>query len=135
VQFWNLIHLTGVNLPVNSLKPGDSMPFTLYWQSSAPITVDLKTFAHLLDQNGNMVAQLDWTPQDQLGYLPTSAWQPNRPVTDAQCIPLPADLPAGQYRLVVGWYYPVTGERLPLIASDTPGESGDTAQVGMIAIQ
>jgi hypothetical protein len=79
-----------------------------------------------------MVAQLDWTPQDQLGYLPTSAWQPNRLVTDAQCISLPADLPPGQYRLVVGWYYPVTGERLPLTASDTPGESGDTAQVGVV---
>lgn len=130
-QFWNLINLTGLDLPIASLKPGESLPFTLYWQSSAPITVDLKTFAHLLDENNNIAAQLDWTPQDQLGYLPTSAWQPHRTVADSQAIPLPDSLAAGQYRLVVGWYYPVTGERLPL----TAGEGGDTALVGEVTIR
>jgi hypothetical protein len=135
VQFWNIINLQGVDLPTSTLNPGDSLPFTLYWQSAAPITVDLKTFAHLLDPNGQVVAQLDWTPQDALGYLPTTAWQPGRPVVDRQTLSLPAQLMPGQYRLVVGWYYPVTGDRLPLTASDTAGESGDMAQVGVVAIR
>jgi uncharacterized membrane protein len=133
-QFWNLINLTGVDLPTTSLKPGDSLPFTLYWQSAAPITVDLKTFAHLLDESGNVVAQLDWTPQDQLGYLPTSAWQPNRVVVDSQHIALPVDLTPSQYRLVVGWYYPVTGDRLPITISGTSSE-GDTTQAGIITVK
>jgi uncharacterized membrane protein len=135
VQFWNLINLTGVDLPAASLKPGTALPFTFYWQSSDPITVDLKTFAHLLDEKNNIVAQLDWTPQDQLGYLPTTAWQPNRLVMDSQNILLPADLPPGRYHLVAGWYYPVTGDRLPLTASDRVGESGDTAHMGVVVIE
>jgi hypothetical protein len=74
VQFWHLINLQGVNLSTTPLTRGDSLLFTFYRQSAVPITIDLKTFAHLLDDTGNVVAQLDWTPQDRLGYLPTTAW-------------------------------------------------------------
>ncbi|MBE7471074.1 MAG: hypothetical protein DPW09_05280 [Anaerolineae bacterium] len=128
VEFWHLIQLQGVDLPTSSLRPGDSLPFTLVWQSTAPLTVDLTTFVHLLDQNGQVVVQLDWTPQDSLGYLPTTAWQPHRPVVDRQVLSLPAEIAPGEYRLVVGWYYPVTGDRLPV----TAGGSGDSVEVGVI---
>ncbi len=134
-QFWNIIHLEGVDLPATSLKPGQNLPFSLYWQTTAPLTVDLKTFAHLLDEQGQLVAQLDWTPQDRLGYLPTTAWRPNRSVVDSQIIPLPDNIPPGQYRLVVGWYYPVTGDRLPLTAGDPFGDNGDVIQIGVVTVQ
>ncbi len=124
-QFWNVINLLGVDLPPTSLEAGQALPFTLYWQAAAPLTIDLTTFAHLLDADGNLVAQLDWTPQDSLGYLPTTSWQPGRTVVDHQTIPLPANLPPGQYRLVLGWYYPVTGDRLPVTAGATGSENGE----------
>ena len=130
-QFWNLIDLQGVDMPAAPLKPGDTLPFTLYWQTSAHLTVDLKTFAHLVDESGNLTAQLDWTPRNSLGYLPTTAWQPNRPVVDRETITLPGDLPPGQYQLIVGWYYPVTGDRLPL----TAGGSGDTLPAGTVTVR
>lgn len=130
IEFWNLIQLTGVDLPASPLRPGSPLPFTLYWQSTAPLTVDLTCFAHLLDQNGQVVAQLDWTPQDNLGYLPTTAWQAHRPVIDRQNLPLPVGIAPGEYRLMVGWYYPVTGDRLPV----TAGGNGDTAEVGVVTI-
>jgi uncharacterized membrane protein len=133
VQFYNVIELAGVDLPRPTLKAGETLPFTLYWQTLAPLSVDLKTFAHLLDNQGQLVAQLDWTPQDELGYLPTTAWQTRRLVADRQEMLLPPGLPPGPYRLLVGWYYPVTGERLPLTASD-PNEQGDTTQVGLVMI-
>ncbi|MCK6628955.1 MAG: DUF2079 domain-containing protein [Anaerolineae bacterium] len=131
VEFWHLIQLQGVDLPASPLRPGDSLPFTLAWQSTALITVDLKTFVHLLDQNGQVVAQLDWTPQDSLGYLPTTAWQPHRPVVDRQTLILPAEMTPGEYRLVAGWYYPVTGDRLPV----TAGGSGDSVEVGGVVVK
>jgi uncharacterized membrane protein len=138
VQFWDIIALTGVDLPATVLKPGDPLPFTLYWQSAAPITVDLTNFAHLLDEQGQVVAQLDWTPQDTLGYLPTSTWQPNRSIIDRQTITLPSDLPPGQYQLIIGWYYAPTGQRLPLTHNDiTNGSqtSGDMAPIGVITVE
>ena len=130
-QFWNLISLDGADLPTDPLQAGQALPFALQWQSSDLLTVDLTTFAHLLDAQGNTVAQLDWTPQDSLGYLPTTAWQPQRTVIDRQTLPLPDTLASGQYRLVVGWYYGPTGDRLPL----TAGEGTDTTEVGTITIK
>jgi uncharacterized membrane protein len=133
--FLDAIELTGVDLPVGSLQPGDSLRFTLYWQSQKPLTVDLTTFAHLLDDQQNVVAQLDWQPQDPLGYLPTSAWQPRQPVIDRQTLALPTGLQPGEYRLVVGWYYPPTGERLPLTANATTPSSSDFVDLGSIIVR
>lgn len=130
IEFWHLIQLKGVDLPASPLHPGDTLPFTLSWQSAAPLTVDLTCFAHLMDEKGQVVAQLDWTSQDSLGYLPTTTWRPNRSVVDHQSLSLPAEIAPGEYRLVVGWYYPVTGDRLPV----TAGGSGDTVEVGVIRI-
>jgi hypothetical protein len=134
-QFWGQIQLDGVDLPGGPFHPGEAVPFTLYWRSANPLTVDLTTFVHLRDGSGNTLAQLDWTPQDSLGFLPTVAWQPQQLVVDRQFLPLPADLPPGKYRLVVGWYYPVTGDRLPLTASDLKDESGDVTQVGTVTVR
>ncbi len=131
-QFWNIINLTDSRLPDDALRAGESLPLTLRWHIDSPITVDLRLFAHLLDEQGNLVAQRDWTPQDEWGYLPTSAWQVGRSVTTAQTIPLPPELSAGQYRLVVGWYYPVTGQRLPLT---NPPDGGDSLELGLVTVE
>lgn len=133
--FLDVICLKGVDLPQKPVSPGERLPFTLHWQSEAPLNVDLTTFAHLLDQEQNVVAQLDWGPQDALGYLPTSAWQPQQPVVDHQAIPLPDDLAPGQYELVVGWYYAPTGERLPVTKNDTTGKSGDVVEIGKVIVR
>ena len=130
-QFWHSINLTGVDLPTASLKPGEELPLTLYWLTTAPLPIDLTTFVHLLDQEGNIVSQLDWTPQDSLGYLPTMVWQPQRLVIDNQKMTLPDDLAPGEYRLVVGWYYPLTGDRLPV----TLGGTGNVVDLGTVSIR
>ena len=134
-QFWNLINLYGYDLPATTLNPGDKLPFTLHWQSAAPLTVDLTTFAHLRDDAGNTVAQLDWTPQDSLGYLPTSAWQPGRVVVDSQSLSLPDNLPPGEYRLVAGWYYAPTGERLLVTGSGALKTDDGVVEIGSVTIR
>ncbi len=129
-RFGDAIDLNGVAVPSEAVTPGESVALNLSWQTQAPIPLDLTTFAHLRDAQGNTVAQLDWTPQDGLGFLPTSAWQPDRAVIDNQQLPLPETIPSGTYQLVVGWYYAVTGDRVPL----TSGE-GDVAFVGEVTVR
>jgi uncharacterized membrane protein len=133
-EFWDLITLTGTDLPQPRLTPGETLPFTLHWQSRTPLTVDLTTFAHLRDAAGHVAAQLDWGPQDAAGYRPTSSWRPGQPVIDSQHLPLPADLPPGDYSLVVGWYYAPTGERLPLTQPDGPAAPDNTVTVGTVTV-
>lgn len=131
-QFWHIITLQGVDIPRTIIHDNEPLSFTLYWQTAAPISVDLQTFAHLQNEDDQTVAQLDWTPQDPLGYLPTTAWQPDRLVIDRQTLPVSA-VPPGKYRLVVGWYYPVTGDRLPL-TTPTATEA-NVVEIGRITIQ
>jgi len=84
----------------------------LRWRAADEVGVDYAVFVHLLDQSGALVAQHDGLPQD--GYAPTRTWRAGEVVDDRHSVALPPDLPAGDYRLAVGLYDPLTGERLPL---------------------
>ncbi|MCB8919036.1 MAG: glycosyltransferase family 39 protein [Ardenticatenaceae bacterium] len=83
--------------------PGREAPFRLTWTAAAPLPGDYQTFVHLRDPaNGQNVAQADGPPL--AGWYPTSWWPAGEAVTDWRNFPLPADLPPGRYRLVVGFY-------------------------------
>lgn len=134
--FGEAIRLLGVNPPPAKAAPGRTIQFSLYWQTDRALPLDWTCFAHLLNEQGEAVAQLDWQPQDAWGRLPTSAWQANRPVADTQSLALPANLPAGTYRLIAGWYNSGDGRRLPVTTGDENAPAGgDTLLVGMIEIK
>jgi hypothetical protein len=67
-------------------------------------------FAHLVDGNGEVRAQSDSAPMS--GSYPTTLWQPGEFVTDVHTIPVPSDLPPGEYVMEVGLYLADTGARL-----------------------
>jgi hypothetical protein len=48
--------------------------------------------------------------------VPTSQWARDEVIVDERTVPIPDDLPPGDYRLVVGLYRADTGERLPVLA-------------------
>ena len=80
------------------------------WQVRAPPPADYMLFAHLIGPDGRRVAQVD------LPY-PTSGWRAGHYATTDLPLALPADAPAGTYRLVIGLYDPSNGQRLALRAS------------------
>ena len=65
---------------------------------------------HILNQNGTLVAQKDNWPVN--GLWPPTCWQAGEIIVDPYAIPLPADLPAGTYSLLVGLYDADTNIRL-----------------------
>lgn len=91
----------------------DQGPFevTLYWQAHTKIEGHYAVFVHLLDAEGQRIAQHDGDPVD--GACPTWIWQPGELFEDVHQIPTD-NLRAhqGPYRLAVGWYDRVSGERL-----------------------
>lgn len=93
----------------------DAVILTLTWSATQPIPDDYAIFVHLVDAQGNLIAQGDAPPRD--GYWPTSHWQPEEAVASRHIIPLPADLPAGDYKLLVGMYDPASGRRLAIRAA------------------
>ena len=114
IQFGSKIHLTGYRLDPAGVKPGEQLPILLRWQTTAPPATDYTVFIHLVNTNGNPIAQSDAYPT-WLTPMPTSQWQPHRAYMDRHTLALPADLPAGQYLLQVGLYQAETLERLPLV--------------------
>jgi hypothetical protein len=118
-RFGEHIHLRGFAPPAASeLRPGAQVSFQLFWQTSGTPPADYWLFAHLLDAEGQRVAQVD------LPY-PTSEWQ--RPyITTELPLTLPADAAPGLYRLVVGMYDPADSTRLPLETS-AESQMGDDA--------
>ncbi|MFQ6099791.1 MAG: hypothetical protein ACE5OS_00950 [Anaerolineae bacterium] len=81
----------------------------LQWEARQHPGADYKFFVHLLREDGALAAQFDGMPR-KWAY-PTSLWQAGELVTDQAQIDL-RDVPAGNYRLSIGWYEPDTQERL-----------------------
>jgi len=93
---------------------------TLFWTPLAPIPDDYTVFVHVRDAQGANVAQRDAQPLG--GDYPTHQWRAGETVIDPYRIDLPAGLPPGEYRILVGMYRLETMERLP-VAGDTSGEN------------
>ena len=127
---WN-VELTGVEAP-QRVAPGDDVPILLQWQSYGPSMRDYNLFVHIVDSQGNKVAQADGPPTF-FGQHITSQWQAGESVISAHRIPLPADLPPDHYQIVIGWYYWETLERLAHMTGE--GElAGDAATIGRLAV-
>jgi len=107
VDFAGAIRLTGYD-------PGPTL--TLYWQSLAPVKEDYQLFIHLLDAQGNVVAQADGPPTHNA--YPTSWWAAGEMIADPH--PLPAAPQASQVRF--GFYSLVSGDRLPVTRSSLPSQ-------------
>lgn len=131
VRFGDGLRLEGASWPARA-KAGDALDFTLIWQTDAPISFDYALFAHLLNAEGERVAQLDWQPTDRAGVLPMTTWMVGAPVVDSQHLALPPDLAPGSYRLVVGVYNWQDNTRLP--AQGEAAQPGDVVEFGPIQI-
>jgi hypothetical protein len=84
----------------------------LVWYAADQPTADHTLFVHLYpagQENGPPLAQLDVQP-----CLPTAQWRPGDAITETYALPLPPDLPPGDYTLAMGWYTWPSFERLPV---------------------
>ena len=100
---------------------GEGPVVTLWWQATAAPTTDYTIFVHLLDAAGNLVAQADAPPNDDLS--PTRIWRPGDVVRDAHRFPPGTAVPPGG-RILVGAYRPDTGERAPATLGGAPLAEG-----------
>jgi hypothetical protein len=103
-------------LATPQVSPGDDLRLVLYWQAHARPERDYTVFVHVLDAAGELVAQRDNMPVDNT--FPTTRWPVGPSIDDVHLVPLPPDMPAGEYRVMIGMYVWQTGERLPIHRPD-----------------
>ena len=110
VDFGGQIRLLGYTLEQDT----NALSLLVAWQALQDIEQDYKTFVHLFDPaTERIVAQRDAEPRG--GDRPTSTWIAGEVVTDGFHI-MTVELPPGTYRLAIGLYDPVTGQRLRAVA-------------------
>jgi len=127
VPLGDSLALRGYALDSGSLRAGQNLNLKVYWQTDAPLGNDYTVFTQLLDSAGTLVAGQDSQPLG--GHLPTGQWPAGEIVTDVVSLPLPVDLPPGEYTLVTGMYLLDTLERLPVANS-----SGDDIVLTTVTI-
>jgi hypothetical protein len=122
--------------PLNSLRPGDTGHFELFWQPTHQTTTDLKVFVHLRGSakpDGSIVwAQDDHLPQN--GRISTRTWEVGSLLRDVYTLSLPPDMPSGDYAIFVGLYNPATGERIHLLNTED-GDDPDAALLFHLTIR
>ncbi|MBI3762718.1 MAG: glycosyltransferase family 39 protein [Chloroflexi bacterium] len=128
LRFGDSIALEGFTLKNAALAPGDILQLTLFWRAEKRVTGRYKVFVHVTADDGAPLAQQDGEPGG--GLRPTSDWKPGEQVPDNHGILLPAALPPGEYRVIVGLYRLDDGVRL----SVSPG-GGDSLFLSLIRVK
>jgi len=100
------VALIGYQVEVRSEQ---AISVTLYWRAQAETTISYKVFVHLIDAQGHPLTQSDAIPARWT--RPTTGWLPPEVIADVHTLVIPANLAAGEYRLVVGLYDPLSGRR------------------------
>ena len=111
------IQLTGYDLSSHSVKPGERLRLTLYWQALKDNDTDYTVFVHLIGAGETILAQQDRYPAD--GLSPTSTWQAGDSITDSYFLRVPSNFSGDEVTLAVGLYDAPTLERLPVTESDS----------------
>lgn len=107
--FENQIDLAGFKFEPSE----DYVAVTVAWQARQARLPDYTVFAQLLNADTNeRVAGIDTRPQK--GEWPTSRWAKGEVVVDTYLVAVPYGLPAGYYKIIVGFYQADTGRRLVL---------------------
>jgi len=113
-------------------EPGSVLRFTVTWSTREPFGDSFSAFLHILDADGNLIAQHDGVPLADT--LPTTNW-PGSPADDPEfiidrfAVQLPPDIAPGTYAIRTGLYNPVFGNRL-LTTTNM-----DSVELGTLTIQ
>ncbi|MFW6097421.1 MAG: glycosyltransferase family 39 protein, partial [Chloroflexota bacterium] len=109
------VYLTVNGLPVPmdqevvAIPAGSELNVSLLWQTLEEAEDSYTVFVHVLDRDGQLIAQHDGVPA--YGTRPTDTWQVGERILDEHEIPLPQEVEGRWASLLVGLYEPQTGER------------------------
>jgi 4-amino-4-deoxy-L-arabinose transferase-like glycosyltransferase len=86
VTHGGVLRLLGYELPRESVRPGGTVPVTVYWQLTEPTDRNLAVFVHLLGRGWDPVGQVNSYPG--LGAYPLHLLQPGEVVRDTYQVPV-----------------------------------------------
>jgi len=97
---------------------GDTTELRTMWRADGTPSRDGVLFVHVLSPQGKLVAQDDNSPEQ--GKRATQTFRAGDGINQLQRLALPADLPAGEYRVMSGIYDRAGGARWPATRDGQP---------------
>jgi hypothetical protein len=132
VTHGGVLRLLGYELPQESVRPGDTVPVTVYWQLTKPTDRNLAVFVHLLGRGWGPVGQVNSYPG--LGAYPLHLLRPGDVVRDTYQVPVAVTATAPSLlRVDVGLFDFADPVRGGLSVSDVTGEEA-RAMLGAVRL-
>jgi hypothetical protein len=103
VNFGNALHLIGGDIPSKTVKAGQTLNFSLYWQLYQPTTSDYSVKTDVVSARGVAFGQYDTAHPN--GIFPTSRFTPTDYLLDERHIAIAADAPPGVYQVKASVYH------------------------------
>lgn len=131
-RFGEVAALRAVRPPARAAA-GDPLVLALWWEALSEPQTSYSVFVHLVGEDGAIAAQSDAPPAG--GARPTTSWLAREILEDVRVLDLPADLPPGDYDVLVGLYDPATGARLPATDAGGARAPDDRAPVATVRVR
>lgn len=121
--FGDSVHLSLAAPLPRQARPGDTLHVSLAFQADQPPNEPYSLFLHLYGVPSPYEGGPIWAQTDSPLCLshPITSWRPFETINQSFALPLPTDLPGGEYTLVTGLYNPHSSVRLAL-TSPTPND-------------
>ncbi|NDJ85257.1 MAG: glycosyltransferase family 39 protein [Chloroflexi bacterium] len=120
VRFGNLATLRDYGVDGSAVAPGSTVDLHLHWQVRGETDQNWVIFVQLIDLAAPSVLYGSGDAVPLQSWYPTSAWVEGVCFHDTYNVTVEPETPPGFYRLVVGFYDPESGRRLPVDSAETP---------------
>lgn len=129
------VQTVAASLPQEPLRPGTPLPVVIRWQRTPAGGSDrpLKARVALYDSGGARLAQADERLLNDRHLIP-ALWQPVDQPLNVYLLPLPEDLPPGEYEVRVLVYDADTLEPLTLV-DEAGAPTGQEAPLGTVQVE
>lgn len=98
LQFSNGLQLTGVGETVANIRPGNTLPLTLYWQAQAPLGGQAMSYElEVVGPSGQVWITRSGAPGPD--WLGPGEWPVGAPIREVVGLAFPPEAPPGNYRL------------------------------------
>lgn len=132
VDFEDNLHLRAVDLPRDTISPGDVLTLVAHWEAVAPIEGEYVARAVLATESGELVSKAEHAPGDR----PTQTWQPGERFTGGRFdLPVDSTVVPGEFELWLEVVAPGDPERRLPVRSRGFARSVVGNQVLVMAIQ
>lgn len=110
------IQLRDIEITADQNTHNQRVNIHLFWQTQRLVSEDYTVFVHLINPNGDIIAQTDQQPLK--GFIPTSLWRINEVIADQKSLILPTNVSLEQHKFHIGLYEFETKERLMVQQND-----------------